>query len=285
MKKSENKISVLIHHILSKAVLPRITDSLEPLDRFILTELDKRTSLMRGNRGPKRGTNGGKNGEYPRGGSDQAVRGYQWDGISWLTQLRRCGLGGILADDMGLGKSLQALVSIAIMRLELIAESNNKTNNAIRENENTIGRKSLVVCPASLTLHWKQEILKFFPCPDLSPDPAPPSGPGPHLGPDPGFQNICNPPLLTPVLYENNLKIDDKCRSDSNEVVIASYDAVRRDRNGYFTGQVRFTLIHPCNHHQGYSYDDFLFDSLQVWSAVVLDEAHAIKNPLSATSR
>jgi hypothetical protein len=56
------------------------------------------------------------------------VRGYQWDGISWLTQLRRCGLGGILADDMGLGKSLQALVSIAIMRLELIAESNGIEN-------------------------------------------------------------------------------------------------------------------------------------------------------------
>ena len=47
-----------------------------------------------------------------------ALRPYQWEGLSWLTHLRRCGLGGVLADEMGLGKSLQALAAIAVMQLE-----------------------------------------------------------------------------------------------------------------------------------------------------------------------
>lgn len=36
--------------------------------------------------------------------SAYTLRQYQWEGISWLTNLRRCGLSGILADEMGLGK-------------------------------------------------------------------------------------------------------------------------------------------------------------------------------------
>jgi hypothetical protein len=33
-------------------------------------------------------------------GSGVRLRSYQWDGISWWTTLRRCGLSGILADEM-----------------------------------------------------------------------------------------------------------------------------------------------------------------------------------------
>ena len=34
------------------------------------------------------------------------LRQYQWEGVTWLMNLRRCGLSGILADEMGLGKRL-----------------------------------------------------------------------------------------------------------------------------------------------------------------------------------
>ena len=38
--------------------------------------------------------------EFKKKLSDAHLRKYQWEGVSWLTQLRRFGLGGILADEM-----------------------------------------------------------------------------------------------------------------------------------------------------------------------------------------
>ena len=49
----------------------------------------------------------------------------------------------MLADDMGLGKTLQVLVHLAIL------EDGKK--------------KHLVICPASLTANWENEINKFAP--------------------------------------------------------------------------------------------------------------------------
>jgi superfamily II DNA or RNA helicase len=73
------------------------------------------------------------------------LRGYQTEGVYWLERLRNMHLGGILADDMGLGKTLQAIV--AITQLKMV-------------NPNSI---SLVICPNSLLLNWKEEIFKFNP--------------------------------------------------------------------------------------------------------------------------
>lgn len=79
--------------------------------------------------------------------SSMSLRDYQWAGVTWITELFRCGLGALLADDMGLGKSIQALTSLAVHR--------------VSEGFQTF--PSLIVCPASLKLHWSQEIPKFFP--------------------------------------------------------------------------------------------------------------------------
>src|SRR5699024_12323539 len=47
---------------------------------------------------------------HPQPGSLQAtLRPYQLDGLNWLWALDRQGLGGILADGMGLGKAMQGL--------------------------------------------------------------------------------------------------------------------------------------------------------------------------------
>ena len=75
---------------------------------------------------------------------DGIMREYQVYGYRWLKTLSAYGLGGILADDMGLGKTLQA---IAVMLDE----------------KHSGGGRSLVVCPASLTLNWHSEIEKFAP--------------------------------------------------------------------------------------------------------------------------
>ena len=54
------------------------------------------------------------------------------------------GFGGILADDMGLGKTIQLLAVII---------------DYVQRSEQT--KTSMVVCPSSLSLNWKNEIEKF----------------------------------------------------------------------------------------------------------------------------
>ncbi len=72
------------------------------------------------------------------------LRGYQKTGYRWLRNLSELGFGGILADDMGLGKSLQVITF-----LQSMATSNHKP--------------SLIVCPTSLVYNWGAEFDKFAP--------------------------------------------------------------------------------------------------------------------------
>lgn len=73
------------------------------------------------------------------------LRGYQVEGVRWIERLRLMYLNGILADDMGLGKSLQAIVAIT---------------QYYQKKETLI---SLIVCPTSLLYNWKEEFHKFNP--------------------------------------------------------------------------------------------------------------------------
>ncbi|KAL3945300.1 MAG: hypothetical protein SGBAC_000648 [Bacillariaceae sp.] len=80
--------------------------------------------------------------------SNTVLRNYQLEGISWLRFLQNVNLNGALCDSMGLGKTLQALVSVALSHLD--AESGERP-------------KSLIVCPSSVVGHWVGEINRFFP--------------------------------------------------------------------------------------------------------------------------
>lgn len=71
---------------------------------------------------------------------ESILRDYQKDGVRWLLQLYHYQLNGILADDMGLGKSLQV-----IALLESIVAKDT----------------SLLVVPASLIYNWNDEFQKF----------------------------------------------------------------------------------------------------------------------------
>ena len=87
--------------------------------------------------------------------------------MSWLTYLRRCGLGGILADEMGLGRLSPALTSVAV---QVLGSRQTKTQQGSGSNGKEYSSSStlacLVVCPTSLVLHWEHEIRKFFPGPE-----------------------------------------------------------------------------------------------------------------------
>ncbi|NWJ47578.1 MAG: DEAD/DEAH box helicase [Chloroflexi bacterium] len=77
------------------------------------------------------------------------LRPYQLKGVAWLAFLRQYGLGGILADDMGLGKSAQ-LISLLLYERE-----HNKKGN-------TPGT-TLLVCPMSIVGNWQRELSRFAP--------------------------------------------------------------------------------------------------------------------------
>lgn len=69
------------------------------------------------------------------------LRDYQKYGYRWLKTMQKFHFGGILADDMGIGKTIQVLA--------LMSDVKNK--------------QSLVVCPSSIVFNWKNEVEKFTP--------------------------------------------------------------------------------------------------------------------------
>jgi len=74
------------------------------------------------------------------------LRPYQQRGFSWLTFMRRWGLGACLADDMGLGKTVE---TIALLLHD-------------REHDGQVP-PALVICPTSVAGNWQREIERFAP--------------------------------------------------------------------------------------------------------------------------
>jgi SNF2 family DNA or RNA helicase len=74
------------------------------------------------------------------------LRPYQERGLSWLAFLGQVGLGAILADSMGLGKSAQTLALLA------------------QEQDDGVSRgPSLLICPMTLVGNWEREAARFTP--------------------------------------------------------------------------------------------------------------------------
>jgi SNF2 family DNA or RNA helicase len=79
------------------------------------------------------------------------LRGYQHEGYRWLQFLRQYDCGGILADDMGLGKSIQTIT-------HLLREKERSCQADSLE-----ARPSLLVVPTSLVPNWLAELERFAP--------------------------------------------------------------------------------------------------------------------------
>ncbi|HYH13800.1 MAG TPA: SNF2-related protein [Flavisolibacter sp.] len=82
--------------------------------------------------------------EVPKGLYAQ-LRPYQVEGLHWLNKLDAHDFGGCLADDMGLGKSIQIIAFILLQRQKVAHNVN------------------LLVVPTSLLFNWQEEIKKFAP--------------------------------------------------------------------------------------------------------------------------
>ena len=83
------------------------------------------------------------------------LRSYQQDGVNWLGFLNKYQLHGILCDDMGLGKTLQTICIV----------SSDMHTRAVKfqqtQSPDSQPIPSLIVCPTSVTGHWKHEMEKY----------------------------------------------------------------------------------------------------------------------------
>ncbi|WP_017720334.1 DEAD/DEAH box helicase [Kamptonema formosum] len=74
------------------------------------------------------------------------LRPYQARGAGWLAFLERWGLGACLADDMGLGKSIETIAFLLHLQEQDVLEA-----------------PVLLVCPTSVLGNWQREVKKFGP--------------------------------------------------------------------------------------------------------------------------
>lgn len=87
---------------------------------------------------------------------DGIMRKYQETGYRWLRTIDMLGFGGILADDMGLGKSIQIISFLLGKKIDWKEEAKSGSDKDLEKH-----RTSLIVCPASLIYNWENEIEKF----------------------------------------------------------------------------------------------------------------------------
>ena len=76
------------------------------------------------------------------------LRPYQLKGVSWLAFLKQFGLGACLADDMGMGKTVQLITLLLHDR-----ETQQKASSL----------PTLLICPMSIVGNWQRELQKFAP--------------------------------------------------------------------------------------------------------------------------
>ncbi len=83
-----------------------------------------------------------------------SLRPYQQRGLAWLAFLEELGLGAVLADDMGLGKSA-TILALLLHRRDTAAHPHGTAGTA--------PGPTLLVCPMSLVGNWQREVAKFAP--------------------------------------------------------------------------------------------------------------------------
>lgn len=71
------------------------------------------------------------------------LRPYQKEGYRWLYKMGSLGFGALLADDMGIGKTIQTIALIAAKKQQVPS------------------MKALIVCPSSVVYNWHHEIKTF----------------------------------------------------------------------------------------------------------------------------
>ena len=147
---------------------------------------------------------------------EKTLREYQKIGYTWMRTLARYHFGGILADDMGLGKTLQVIALLTAFYQE-------KTEQKAAGNEGSgseVPLPSLIVCPASLVYNWGQEFARF----------------------SPEIRVL----LIAGTAKERQEQLEEQMRMEASEgaqVIITSYDLLKRDRAAYLGRTFEYEII------------------------------------------
>ena len=147
---------------------------------------------------------------------EKTLREYQKIGYTWMRTLARYHFGGILADDMGLGKTLQVIALLTAFYQEKTEQKAAGTEGSGSE----LPLPSLIVCPASLVYNWGQEFARF----------------------SPEIRVL----LIAGTAKERQEQLEEQMRMEASEraqVIITSYDLLKRDRAAYLGRTFEYEII------------------------------------------
>ena len=147
---------------------------------------------------------------------EKTLREYQKIGYTWMRTLARYHFGGILADDMGLGKTLQVIALLTAFYQEKIEQKAAGNEGSGSE----LPLPSLIVCPASLVYNWGQEFARF----------------------SPEIRVL----LIAGTAKERQDQLEEQMRMEASEgaqVIITSYDLLKRDRAAYLGRTFEYEII------------------------------------------
>ncbi|XP_064138440.1 transcription termination factor 2 [Loxodonta africana] len=151
--------------------------------------------------------------------------------------------GGILADDMGLGKTLTMIALILTQKNQQKNKEKDKNSITSKESSNFTSQGTLIICPASLIHHWKNEVEK---CVSLN--------------------------KLRVYLYHGPNRDQRAKVLSSYDIVITTYSLLAKEvPTKKQEGEV------PAASLSGEGISTPLLRI--VWARIILDEAHNIKNP------
>lgn len=143
------------------------------------------------------------------------LRPYQKFGYRWMMTLKKLGFGGILADDMGLGKTVQAIAYLLAQKEE--------TAGWKKDGEAERTYLGLIVCPASLVYNWESEIQRFA-------------------------------PSLSAVTITGAASVRKaKIQSGEGDILLTSYDLLKRDVELYNGIQFRHMIIDEAQNIKNYT--------------------------------
>ncbi len=189
------------------------------------------------------------------------MKPYQLLGLSFLVWLHRNGLSGILGDEMGLGKTLQTLSLLQYL----------KENKPTRRTSEL--RPSLVICPLSVLNSWMAESRKWTPGLRIL-----------------RFHGPANERKRLKMIATGEIDYYGKqtrgARKKKNDRLTAAGKpiiALDSESNDGAADEVGVDVI--VTTYEGFLAEQGWLKHAFVWSYVILDEGHKIKNDLSLVSK